>query len=133
MIQLKPEELIVTRNAEAALLAAILLEPECITKVKSQIDLADIYTSGVPLYSIHYRIYNAMVQCEHPDQITVAQKLQELGTLQPHDCAYLCHLVAEYPVSYLDYEQFIKQVRENADRRNGIRTIKQVYGGIPIE
>lgn len=56
------------------------------------------------------RIFQAMTKCEHPEVVSVALKLQELGILRRGDLPYLSHLIAECPCS-LDYLYYAKAVR----------------------
>ena len=100
--------------AEESLLGAILISPEIITEVAKTIRPSD-FRGGES--SRNARIYKAMTECEHPDQISVARKLQELKLLVLHDCAYLRHLVSVCPMS-LDYPYYVEAVLKYAVDRN---------------
>ena len=93
MPNVSPETPIARREAEQALLASILVWPEIISEVKTKIAPEDFQDSKF-YKGQHARIYRAMYECEHPDIVSVAAKMNEMKLLEKSDCAYLMELVA---------------------------------------
>lgn len=139
------------RQAESALLGSILIEaacaeitPECLFPIRRLVQPADFMDFDVQ--GCHSRIYAAMIKCEHPDQVSVAQELQRQGQLRNLDCAYMSQLIAETPTS-LDWRYYAKVVQENGRKRRaqylamngdmeGTRRVlgaKRFEGGLPLE
>jgi len=109
------EQLTAIREAEMALLGSILIYPDVIGEVRQAIhpqDFADHRFRD----NLHTRIYEAMLSCQHPDQITVAREMNRRGTLRRGDCTYLCRLVAEVPCP-LDYMYYAQAVAEYSLKR----------------
>lgn len=127
---MKPEEVEVIRSTEANLLGSLLIagsdgDTEPISKVKELVRADDF----LPNYreGIHRRFFQAMVQGK-TDMITVANTMNNNGTLQSGDTAYMCFLVSE-AVSALDCEHFGRLVADNAERwRSGGRAKPRFTG-----
>jgi len=122
-----PEIYEARREAERALLGAILIEAACyhqaISEVKKILSLADFLDA--PFHKgQHARIFEAMTHLEYPHQVSVAEKLNDMGKLQTGDCAYLCGLVADCPCSldYMDYAQTVLNysTKKKPQYKNGV-------------
>ncbi len=108
-----PELFEARRQAEQALLGALLIEGACqntqaISDVKKILSPQDFLDT--PFYKgLHGRIFEAMTHLEFPHQIAVAEELNNTGKLMKGDCAYLVGLVADCPcsVAYMDFAQTI--------------------------
>ena len=129
---MKPEELEVVRLTEANLLGSLLIagsngDTEPIVLVKTLVRVDDF----LPNYrdGIHKRIFQAMV-AGRTDQISVANTMNDTGTLRAGDLSYMCELVAA-AVSALDCEHFARLVADNAERwRSGGRAKPRFTGVI---
>lgn len=110
-----PESLIARREAERALLGALLIEGTQLdyepAKEVSAIVIPSDFLDSKFHEGQHTRIFTAMLQCPHPHQIAVAQELNRTGQLRKGDIAYFLELVSECPCS-LDYLEFAKIVAE---------------------
>ncbi len=112
------ESISARREAEQALLASILVWPEIISEVKGKIVPEDFQDSKLPK-NLHARIYRAMCQCDKPEQISVARKLNEKKQLESGDCTYLCNLVAgtfghttqTFYWDANDYQEYVKAIQ----------------------
>ena len=103
--------------AEECLLGAILIEATathslCIRQVQSLVNWND-FSDARDFDGKHARIFQAMTKCDHPEVVSVAAKLEELGTLKKGDLPYLSHLISSCPTS-LDYLYYAKVVRRYA-------------------
>lgn len=110
-----------TREAEGALLGAILVEAsrgnrQAIHEVKFIVEPTDFLDA--PFYDDqHTRIYRAMLSCaDPPNEVVVAKQMDNEGTLRKGDCSYLCMLIATCPCS-LDYEYYAKAVADYSLKR----------------
>lgn len=126
-------------DAEEQLLGAILIDPDIIDAVKVRVkpgDFGGFYMAGKRPSGLRGRIYHGMINCSHPDQLTVAQWLYDNNLLEKGDCAYLRHLVANC-YTCLDYPHFMKVVLANSQKRTAQRsgvkvTAAQNTGAIDI-
>ncbi len=121
------EVFIATKEAEEALLGAILIESasagtrDAIKEVSNIIVVSD-FEDGQFHDGLRSRIYAAMLSClEVPHQINVALELERTDKLHKGDCAYLCHLVSVCPCS-LDYMDYAQAVISYSDKRKGIES-----------
>ena len=117
---MKPEELEVVRLTEANLLGSLLIagsdgNTEPITSV-AKILRADDFLPNY-LEGLHKRIFQAMLQGK-TDQISVANTMNDTGTLKAGDISYMSVLISE-AVSSLDCEHFARLVVNNAGRTGG--------------
>lgn len=94
---------------EEALLGAMLVFGE--HPIKKQLHFQD---------QRHQRIWDAMQECEVTDQVSVAEKMNEKGTLELHDCAYLRHLVANCPAVLLDPEDYVSLLTQKKPTIRGV-------------
>ena len=107
-----PEVITARKEAERALLGALLIEGSCPTSTP----MAEVAPIVCPTDFLdaqfhegqHTRIFTAMLQCVHPHQIAVAQELNRTEQLQWGDCVYLSELVAE--AISLEYVEFARIV-----------------------
>lgn len=108
-----PEYYVARRDAERALLGALLIEGAChnsqaISEVKQILSPHDFLDN--PFYQgQHARIFEAMTHLEYPHQISVAEELNNTGKLLSGDCSYLVGLVADCPCStaYMDFAKAV--------------------------
>ncbi len=118
-----PESLRAAREAEQALLGAILIESsngskDAITAARA-IALPSHFTDHGFTDNQNERIYTAMLSCDGaPDQINVARYLFQIGDLRKGDIPHLCNLVAECPDCF-QYIEYANAVKEYAEARNG--------------
>lgn len=109
------------RQAEEALLGAILIESSYsanpVYEIKFIVSASDFLDHN-KYDNRHSRIYQAMLNCDRPQQINVAIEMARQGTLKPRDCAHLSHCIAMCPCS-LDYLSYAKVVKEYSLIRNG--------------
>lgn len=113
-----------TLQAERILLGAILINSadgsmEAINYCRSRLlpdDFLDFQYRD-PL-NTHARIYQAMLHCHNPHQVTTAQTLNELNILRKGDIAYLSECIIECPCS-LAYDEFCEAVKQYAIQRQG--------------
>ena len=127
---MKEQELEIIKLTEAALLGALLIagsegDMAPIETVKKMVTKEDF----LPNYQdqLHRRIFLAMTEGK-TDQITVANRMNDKGTLQPRDIAYMSELIAE-TITSLDYEHYAKLVADNAERwRSGGRAKPRFTG-----
>ncbi len=101
--------------AEESLLGAILIEATAthslvIRQVQNLVNHTD-FSDARERDNRRSRIFKAMTQCDHPEVVSVAQKLEDMKLLRAGDCAYLSHLITECPTS-LDYLYYAKAVRK---------------------
>lgn len=128
---MKPEELEVVRMTEANLLGSLLIagsdgDTEPITTV-AKILRADDFIPGY-LDGIHRRIFQAMLSSK-TDQITVANTMNDTGTLKEGDIAYMSLLISE-AVSALGCEHYARLVADNSSQwRTGGRA-KPRFSGV---
>jgi len=115
------EVFIATREAEGALLGAILIEAaggsrQVIDEVRFMVELTDFLDA--PFYDDqHTRLYLAMLSCaDPPNQVVVAKEMYNEGTLRKGDCSYLCTLISTCPCS-LDYKYYAKAVADYSLKR----------------
>lgn len=121
-----PEVFEATREAEMALLGAILIMASIEDVPKLEVSPEDFLDYG--LYdNKHTRIYQAMLKCQRPHQINVARELNRQNKLKKYDCAYLSRLVATCPFP-LDYLEYANAVKEYSNKRQG----KKTFEGIPL-
>jgi len=127
---MKDTELEIVRLTEANLLGCLLIagsdgDSEPIEAVKRLITVEDF----LPNYrdGLHRRIYLAMT--DKTDQISVANQMNDAGTLQKGDIAYMSELIFEF-VSPLDYRHYAELVAKNAGNwRHGGRA-KPRFSGV---
>ncbi len=104
--------------SEKALLGAILLwgthSKDALNDIVPIVQVTDF---AIPT---HQRIYKAMLQCNLPHELAVAQQLSQTSNLQKGDVAYLVSLEAFCP-SCMDYLEYARQVATYASHRQGIR------------
>ncbi|MDP2731065.1 MAG: DnaB-like helicase N-terminal domain-containing protein [Dehalococcoidales bacterium] len=128
---MKPEELEVVRLTEANLLGSLLIagsdgDTKPITSA-SKLLRADDFLPNY-LDGLHRRIFQAMLQGQ-TDQITVANAMNDTGTLKPGDIAYMSELISD-AVSGLDCEHYARLVADNAAQwRSGGRA-KPRFSGV---
>ena len=130
----------VRQEAERALLGVILLlgsgdrvvlwdgETEslsALTDIKSKITASDLFDSQFH-DPRHAKIFTAMTHCEHPHEIAVAEELNNMGELNPGDCAYLKHLISQCPC-VIAYQDFIDTIFRCSGKQTARPVIK---GGI---
>lgn len=117
-----------TLQAEESLLGAILIESSCgreaIRMVRKIVEPLDFLSDRMN------KIYHAMLNCQQPHQINVAQELHRTNKLFEYDCSYLCHLVSICPCS-LDYESYALAVKRYANSRNGVK-VNAGFRGIEL-
>ena len=121
-------------DAEEQLLGSILIDPDIIDAVKARVrpeNFGGYYLAGKKPAGLRGRIYHAMINCYHPDQITVAQWLYDHDLLEKGDCAYLRHLVANC-YTCLDYPYFMKIVLSNSNKRTGAKPAPQNNGAVDL-
>ena len=119
------EAVIARREAEQALLAAILVWPHIIGEVKAKLAPEDFRDAKFH-QGQHARIFRAMCRCDRPDQVSVALNLNETNQLQSGDCEYLHELVAgifgkaKQTVYWdaNDYPEYIKVIRQYAGHQD---------------
>jgi len=116
---MKPEELEVVRLTEQNLLGSLLIagsdgDTEPLTVVAKIVKVADFLPTQD---NLHRRIYQAMLQ-GRTDQITVANTMNDSGTLKKGDIPYMSELIAE-AISGIDCEHFARLVADNAKRTRG--------------
>jgi replicative DNA helicase len=104
--------------AEESLLGAILIEATAthslaIRQVANLVNHTDFSDASDYFSNRRSRIFKAMTQCEHPEVVSVAQRLVDSKQLKSGDLSYLSHLIAECPTS-LDYLWYAKAVRKYA-------------------
>ncbi len=108
-----PENLVARREAERALLGAILIQSAChdgnaITEVKKILASTD-FMDSTSYQGQHARIYEAMTHLEYPHEVNVAEELNNTGKLVTGDCGYLTQLVADCPCS-VAYKDFVETI-----------------------
>lgn len=125
-----------TNIAEQALIGSLLIEGACqnakaileVRKLVAETDFRGYYeNSSIINQIIHTRIFHAMLLCQYPHQINVANKMNELGILKSSDCAYMSECIARVPCS-LDYIQYARSVKDYSLRRNGIKALENTKG-----
>lgn len=127
-----PEALELYRATEHNLLGSLLIagcdgNTDVIEKVKVIVSLRDFLPNY--LMGLHQRIFAAMLECKHTDPITVAQHMQQAGTLQPKDISYMMLMSAD--ALGIDCEYYAKQVADNARRwRTNHTAIIHFKGGV---
>ena len=128
---MKDTELEIIRLTEANLLGCLLIagsegDTEPIQAVKKLItpdDFLPNYRAG-----LHRRIYLAMTEGK-TDQITVANRMNDTGTLKPGDIPYMSLLISQ-AVTPLYSEHYAKLVARNAGEwRTGGRA-KPRFSGV---
>jgi replicative DNA helicase len=78
----------------------------------------------------HRRIFEAMLQSEQTDQITVANTMHRLMTLQEGDIPTMSYMIAN-AVTSIDCELYAKQVKALAEERRGNKNFKpRIKGGV---
>jgi replicative DNA helicase len=112
------------REAEEAILGAILINPECFYEVSRVINPADFY--------IHRNgwIWEAFVCLSNSrmaiDYLTVLESLDKSGRLsESGGASYLTSLVSQTPSS-LNALEYAGIVREHSERRTGIQIANQI-------
>ena len=116
---MKPGELEVIRLTEQNLLGSLLIagsdgNTEPITAMVKLVRVDDFLPTPD---NLHRRIFQAMLQGK-TDQITVANTMNDAGTLKKGDISYMSELIAE-AVSGLDCEHYARLVSGNANRTRG--------------
>ena len=91
-----------TQEAERQLLGSILIMPELINSAKNVVGPSDFHDSNFH-NNLHARIFRAMTECKHPDEVSVAKHMNETGTLRRGDSAYLVQLIIDLVTPY-DWE-----------------------------
>ena len=128
---MKDAELEAIRLTEANLLGCLLIagsdgdtEPiQAVKKLVTSEDFLPNYLDG-----LHSRIFLAMTKGK-TDQITVANQMNDTGTLQSGDISYMSNLIAD-AVNALDAEHYAKLVARNAGEwRTGGRA-KPRFSGV---
>ena len=128
---MKPEELEVVRLTETNLLGCLLIagsdgDTEPIITVAKLIKFDDFLPNY--LDGLHKRIFQAMLNGK-TDQISVANTMNDTGTLKKGDIAYMSELIAD-AVSALECEYYAHLVADNASRwRSGGRA-KPRFSGV---
>ena len=97
-------------QAEEALIGSILIDPDWISQVK-EIVKPNYFHNGT-----HKKIFTAMIECDHPDQIMTAQKMIDQGTLEAGVIAQMSGMIATTPTS-LDCMYYAEAVRNYAAQR----------------
>jgi len=119
-----------TREAEAALLGAILIDSsdgsiDAISHARARLSPKDFITER------HQIIYQAMLNCtESPDIIVVTQQLAKIKHLDQHMIAFLNELIALCP-THLHYKAYTDIVKEYSEGRQG-RQQPTVRGGVEL-
>ena len=117
--------------AEECLLGALLIEATDLNddsaKEVSRILTPQDFTDAYQGRGLRERIYSAMCNCPHPDQVAVAEELNRQGKLQEGDCAYLIQLIWRCPMS-LDYMHYAEMVRRYSEQRNPRRKTPEKWG-----
>jgi len=113
-----------SREAEEALLGAVMINPECYFEVSRIVRPDDFYIHR------HVWIWGAFLALTHShtaiDSLTIADELDRLGRLaETGGPAYLTSLVCQVPSS-LNAIEYASIVREHAERRTGIKIANQI-------
>lgn len=109
-------------EAECALLGSITIQAACGGNVMPRIKpiISPIYFIGwrkdIKLASRNARFYEAMLECDMPHRINVAQKLDDMNMLETYDCSELVRYESTVPCS-LDYLSYAQVVRKYAIKR----------------
>lgn len=117
-------------EAEKGLIGALLIngsyEPESLDEVKQLVTSEDFRSS------MCRRIYEAILQTPHYDQVSVARKMYEKKTLEPNDCSEMSLLISRCPCS-LDYLEYAKAVAQySAERNPNRKPPKFNYKGLKV-
>lgn len=80
--------------------------------------------------NIHSRIYQAMLKCQSPHQLSTAQMMNELKLLRAKDISYLSYCIETAPCG-LAYDDYCQVVKRYSLARQGIKQPKVI--GIPYE
>lgn len=116
----------VMRDAEEALLGAILIEGTCVNVLP---EIKDLVSTDDFSRDIYQRIYRAMLKCELPHIINVAHQMFTDKTLESKDCAAMRLFIAFCPTS-LEYLAYAQAVSAYAKARRGSKSKADFKGGI---
>lgn len=108
-------------EAEEKLLASVLLDPGLIHEVKKMTPLqafSDYKYSARDgnEYGNRARVYAAMLECEHPDMITLAKQMVNMGIRHNGDIAYINSLIG-HCATHLDWPYYCQAVNTYYARR----------------
>lgn len=108
-------------DAEEKLLASILLEPRLMPEIREVVKPEAFldyhhFATGKTNHGTRARIYSAMVTCDHPDMITLANHMVHLGTWLPNYTAYLNMLIANC-ATHFDWPYYARAVNDYYARR----------------
>ena len=115
-------------TAEEAIIASILVDGNNFPQASALLHPGDFFSDQ------HQRIYAAMGKLNPGgiDEITVAQKMQDLGTLKAGDCAYFAGIISRVPTS-CHCKYYAQIVKDYSNRRRGItqaqKLAKDAYEG----
>lgn len=105
-------------DSERAVLGSILIDPDCVRIL--DLAPADFFAEH------HQLIYQAILRCQDPNQITVAHELVKMGKLDEiGGVSYLSDLVASTPTS-VGVESYAKVVKDCALNRRLISVSEQI-------
>ena len=112
---MKEQPKLTNLEAEGAVLASLLLDDSWLVEIKKSLSVGDFSLDQ------HQRIFKAMLETKALDEITVAQKMRDQGTLQKYDCAYLAEIIAKLPTSvhcryYADIVKDLSLRRQNVTK-----------------
>ena len=129
LTEMKSEELEVIRLTEQNLLGSLLIagsdgDTEPITAVGKIVKVADFLEDYID--QLHRRIFQAMLNGK-TDLITVANAMNDTGTLKGGDISYMAFAIAN-AVSGLDCEHYAGLVADNAKRTGG--RVKPRFTGV---
>ena len=108
-------------EAEGAVLASLLLDDSWLLEIKKILSVSDFSLEQ------HQRIFKAILETKGLDEITVAQKMRDQGTLQKHDCAYLAEMIAKLPTS-VHCRYYADIVKDLSLRRQGVAKAGEMAG-----
>lgn len=108
-------------DAEEKLLASVLLDPVLIheTKKKTPLQAFSDYKYNARNgneYGNRARVYSAMLECEHPDMITLAKQMVNMGIRHNGDIAYINSLIGNC-ATHLDWAFYCQAVNTYYARR----------------
>jgi hypothetical protein len=125
------EQFTAAREAEAALLASILIAPETLAEVREKVKPEDFQDARFH-DNLHARIYRAMLTTGLPNQVNVAKALDKAGRLQKGDCSYLCTLVAgAIGIDTMEYAGAVLQYSRERQGQLSVEEEEIDQGGAP--
>lgn len=101
-------EVIVSREqAESHLLASVFIDPNCFSEVKNIVRVEYFWSEW------NKKIYQAMLNVKHPDQISVAQNMSQTGSLEDGMVSAMWLMIADC-ITSIDYIYYAEAVKKYA-------------------